>query len=401
MKCRLCLSPAATVSVFEGEEPPLIRIWVCCQLQVEKNDGLPHSICLLCTYKLESFAKFKLMCEQTDKILRDKECILNPECNLKEEIYFEVDNGVDHHDYFEDFTETDIDNFETNLVQADVNNECLNNVMSSTVKNNDDLNSIEDSSKIVDIIVTKCEKSEINTRNDTRKCENKKQTKKLKMEKENLKKITKKKTKKKKKKPNTGSACPICYEFFPDKEKFIQHALSHNTKIQGFECNICNKLFGSRTSHDRHEAKHFQKTKFFCNLCEKSFSEKGSLSKHIQNVHLKIKPHQCSFCGKLFCTETQCTRHMWIHTGYLKFECDYCGKKVNQKSSLISHIRTHTGERPFTCKICLKSFSLSGTLKSHMLQHTGGNPFTCEICFKGFKQRCNLKSHMKYNHKQV
>ncbi|XP_077288046.1 uncharacterized protein LOC143912626 [Arctopsyche grandis] len=47
-----------------------MRIWSCCQLQVEKDDGLPNRICTSCKPKLESFARFKLTCEQSDKILR-------------------------------------------------------------------------------------------------------------------------------------------------------------------------------------------------------------------------------------------------------------------------------------------------------------------------------------------
>ncbi|XP_077287925.1 uncharacterized protein LOC143912517 [Arctopsyche grandis] len=70
MECRLCLfsaSPKSYVSIHDNLHPLAQRIWSCCRLQVNKDDGLPDGICLPCVKNLELLSSFRSVCLQSDE----------------------------------------------------------------------------------------------------------------------------------------------------------------------------------------------------------------------------------------------------------------------------------------------------------------------------------------------
>ncbi|XP_077287924.1 uncharacterized protein LOC143912515 isoform X2 [Arctopsyche grandis] len=70
MECRLCLfsaSPKSLVSIHDNLHPLAQRIWSCCRLQVNKDDGLTDRICLPCVKNLELLNSFRSVCLQSDE----------------------------------------------------------------------------------------------------------------------------------------------------------------------------------------------------------------------------------------------------------------------------------------------------------------------------------------------
>ncbi|KPJ21308.1 Zinc finger protein 816, partial [Papilio machaon] len=124
---------------------------------------------------------------------------------------------------------------------------------------------------------------------------------------------------------------------------------------------------------------------YICTQCDRRFGIKRDLERHMNRIHLNIRPYKCDLCEKAFNNSWCVKKHKKIsHEGYKRpyiFPCTMCDKIFDQKSILKSHIRTHTGERPFQCTICPAKFTQSSSLGTHtklvhLKQTRAGKPKT-------------------------
>ena len=77
--------------------------------------------------------------------------------------------------------------------------------------------------------------------------------------------------------------------------------------------------------------------------CGKSYRSKENLNLHIQNIHQKLKPYQCSFCSMKFSHRNGRIYHeRKIHTLNLPYQCEYdgCTHVFPCKSAMMAHIRS-------------------------------------------------------------
>lgn len=110
---------------------------------------------------------------------------------------------------------------------------------------------------------------------------------------------------------------------------------------------------------------------FVCELCSFSTPDLDLFGDHQVAEH-GGRPFRCELCLKLFVTRSHLLRHRRIHTGERPFECHFCPMNFNRKESLVLHLRTHTGERPFDCKYCPKTFTRRSKLMRHSRMHHAG-----------------------------
>ena len=62
------------------------------------------------------------------------------------------------------------------------------------------------------------------------------------------------------------------------------------------ECNVCHEIFRQETLFIEHiQRAHNQNLK--CAICKRKFSTNTVLKRHVNSVHLKLKPHKCSDCS--------------------------------------------------------------------------------------------------------
>ena len=146
-----------------------------------------------------------------------------------------------------------------------------------------------------------------------------------------------------------------------------------------------------------------------CNLCNKIYGSKSHLNRHIKARHESLNHklnHECDKCDKKFCKKESLANHeerVYSEQGN-DFICDYCQKPFLSAKGLLYHVkRVHLNEENFQCDKCETSFSEKYKFNRHVNELH--NPWLkelmtkCGVCNKTIKKKYIEDSHEKPHQK--
>ncbi|XP_076234968.1 uncharacterized protein LOC143179556 [Calliopsis andreniformis] len=193
----------------------------------------------------------------------------------------------------------------------------------------------------------------------------------------------------------TKGKCKLC-----SRDKKTHEGPCDHTKRKGpidvqksHKCAECGRCFKLKDSYVRHMRIHRGERPFTCHTCGKQFRDSGGLSRHVKDVHAKLKNFMCDICGKCFASKATKEDHRRTHTGERPYICDSCGKTFKSKASLYIHSKLHTDEFPHSCTHCNKKFRRRQEMLAHVTTHTGEKNYACNICSKKFRVKSELVRH--------
>ena len=131
------------------------------------------------------------------------------------------------------------------------------------------------------------------------------------------------------------------------------------------------------------------------------------MQKHVDVVHNKTRAFVCSQCKKT-CRKAYFNEHI-EKCGKMKkkcYRCKDCDAPFNTRKYLKKHVnRVHLKLKPLkklVCNECEASFEHKQHLEHHLNKvHLNVKPYKCNHCEKAFFIDTHLKAHVKKNHKEL
>ena len=176
-----------------------------------------------------------------------------------------------------------------------------------------------------------------------------------------------------------------------------------------FNCNECGASFIAKNHLKRHiNAVHLKLKPHECDQCKISFAQKYDMQKHVDLVHLKMRPFMCDQCKKTFAEKRYFDQHIIEKCGKMKkkcYKCKDCDASFRSRHYMKHHVnRIHLKIKPvkkFICNECDASFEQKQILEHHMNKvHLNVKPYECSFCEKAFFIKAQLKKHLTKSHRE-
>ncbi|XP_034839153.2 zinc finger protein 723-like [Maniola hyperantus] len=241
--------------------------------------------------------------------------------------------------------------------------------------------------------------------------------------------------------------CEKCNKSFKSHEKFEIHCYGHGNP--NVECNICQKVFATKSSLQKHIKIHLRKYK--CQYCRKTYQKFKDITAHMEKAHFDSKLHEgmliefgatnsdsaedystayeesnelslihaqkgkeckakkCNLCLKSCDRLNDLKRHLIKHivessllktvddSGMLSLTCVVCQRQTFSRiTEYKAHLREHAKLTTYKCTSCGKIFSDASNFSKHKKVHDNQR-FQCDICLRKFNTKKTLIAHIVYH----
>ena len=202
--------------------------------------------------------------------------------------------------------------------------------------------------------------------------------------------------------------CNICNKVFKSKSKLDNHRIVQHKVYQDQpgKCLKCNKTFKRPADLAMHRRKqHNEGTEdciYKCDICEATFTRKDTLKRHAMlGRHQKPKNYPCKQCSVSFESEKALKTHNSLthSSGFAKLaKCETCNKELINEDTLRFHKRNSHPELAIReiCYLCQKEFKTKGAVEKHIMKDHNG--YKCLQCGKTFRSDLIHQIHVKKVH---
>lgn len=314
--CRSCLGSEELVSIFEqGSDYKLAEEFTLVTgLEIQKDDGLPQSICSRCLKKIKDNITFRDECKKTAKKLTKWGFIRN---KTETEVTIKTENEFNNMDNWDElgvnYAENNvIDNYDYEDMNIEPDFEFKKPVLKS-------------GRKVV-----------------------------------------------KKKKLMPPYRCHICKKCMANPSSLKTH-LNWHTGHSSYICETCGKRCLNRTAFLQHmKGKHGLQRTDKCSYCDYMALNREQLKIH-ERRHTGEQPYICAHCGAGFHRRANLVQHLPIHLAAKTVQCDLCPSTFKSAKFLATHkSRAHTNKNfSYICHICQTVYKKSFNVRKHMLKMHG------------------------------
>ncbi|KAK2168145.1 hypothetical protein LSH36_20g12025 [Paralvinella palmiformis] len=191
----------------------------------------------------------------------------------------------------------------------------------------------------------------------------------------------------KRKKPrHKTTICDMCGKVLCGISSLKRHIDYIHIGMRPFVCPVpgCGKAFKGRIALKIHSNVHTDQHNYKCKFpgCGKRYKNPNSLSTH-KRTHYNIKRQRrvCPHegCDKVYASDTAFRCHLNTHTNPGCNKCTFCGKTLADANSLARHVTMHTSTRTVVCMTCGKTFHSEYYLKLHKRYHVKKKKYGCTM----------------------
>ena len=195
--------------------------------------------------------------------------------------------------------------------------------------------------------------------------------------------------------------CEFCPQILPILY-FERHRVKHTAQVNVVNCVQCGANFvAGSISEKQHKERMGPFHNNQCTQCDEEFITWEEHSTHVQTAHMNLWKFRCGLCGDVFDKARDVRTHKANdHSAEVKRSvCPECGKSVlGPPANMQLHIEMcHRPEKlDFKCEHCPKMFPRETMLKYHVRQeHTRHE---CPNCGMAFDGRRKMKRHVTNTH---
>ncbi|XP_061181838.1 zinc finger protein 99-like [Saccostrea echinata] len=191
--------------------------------------------------------------------------------------------------------------------------------------------------------------------------------------------------------------------------QFLKHGIYHDEmKLYRCEHNGCNKVCMSSSSLKSHMRRHSSDKNYECPYCSLKLKTEVTLKKHINKMHLGIRPHLCQVCGQRFGEDSELQSHIKNrHSTDKEFQCEHCPYATANKATFYTHLfmvhkvkAKEDTRKEFQCPHCEFTTLLGHRFKTHLNGHKNIREYSCNMCDKKFISSSTLRAHKQWTHSE-